>query len=108
MNQHTLEVMPANSLWALRERIDATLAQKLVSEKKELERRLARLIGNPRLIGNQRIRRPYPPVHPKYFNPENPAQTWSGRGLKPRWFLAQLEKGHSAEELRLQSNPMAA
>jgi len=34
--------MPVDSLWMLREKIDALLASKL-SEKRELERRLARL-----------------------------------------------------------------
>ncbi len=52
MNERTLEVMPVNSLWMLREKIDALLASKLISEKEELERRLARLTGT-----QQKIRR---------------------------------------------------
>ena len=103
MNERTLEVMPVNMLWALREKLDATLASKLLSEKRELERRLARLTG-----GNQKIRRPYPKVHPKYFNPENPSETWSGRGLKPKWFAAQLEVGRSVKDLSLSDRAMAA
>ena len=103
MNERTLEVMPVNMLWALREKIDAMLASKLISEKQELERRLARLTGS-----QQKIRRPYPQVHPKYFNPENPSQTWSGRGLKPRWFAAQLETGRTANDLLLDDRAMAA
>jgi len=96
MNERTLEVMPADTLWALREKIDRMLPAKLVAEKHELERRLAKLTG-----GHQKIRRPYPQVHPKYFNPENPSQTWAGRGLTPRWFSVQLEGGRSAEDLRI-------
>jgi DNA-binding protein H-NS len=103
MNERTLEIMPINMLWALRERIDATLASKLISEKQELERRLARLT-----VAQQKIRRPYPQVHPKYFNPENPSQTWSGRGLKPRWFAAQLEAGRNVRELVLHDRSIAA
>jgi DNA-binding protein H-NS len=96
MNERTLEVMPVNMLWALREKIDATLAAKLLSEKQELERRLARLAG-----AQHKTRRPYPQVHPKYFNPENPSQTWSGRGLRPRWLSGQLSGGKSIEDLRI-------
>jgi len=103
MNERTLEVMPVNSLWMLREKIDALLASKLISEKEELERRLARLTGT-----QQKIRRPYPHVHPKYFNPENPSQKWSGRGLKPRWFAAQIEAGRSVGELALHDHSIAA
>lgn len=35
----------------------------------------------------------------KYANPANPADTWSGRGRKPRWFSEALAAGKSAEEL---------
>ena len=99
MNERTLEVlevMPVNTLWALREKLDAMLASKLRSERQELERRLARLGG-----GSQKIRRPYPKVRAKYCNPGNPSETWSGRGLKPKWFAAQLEIGRTAEDLLL-------
>jgi DNA-binding protein H-NS len=98
MNERTLEVMPVNSLWMLREKIDALLASKLISEKQELERRLARVSGQ-----NQKFRRPYPKVHPKYRNPERPDETWSGRGHQPRWFVAQLRAGNTAENLSVSS-----
>jgi len=29
----------------------------------------------------------------KYRNPENPKQTWSGRGRRPAWYNDALEKG---------------
>jgi DNA-binding protein H-NS len=96
MNERTLAVMPINSLWMLREKIDALLASRLVSEKEELERRLARVTGQ-----NQKVRLPYPKVHPKYRNPERPDQTWSGRVHQPRWFIAQLRAGNAAENLRI-------
>jgi DNA-binding protein H-NS len=31
-------------------------------------------------------------VAPKYRNPADPSQTWSGRGRQPRWFNAALRK----------------
>lgn len=36
---------------------------------------------------------------PKYRNPDNPAETWSGRGRKPRWFEQALQRGFSAESM---------
>ena len=101
MNERTLEVMPVDSLWMLREKIDALLASKLISEKEELERRLARVTGQ-----NQNLRRPYPKVHQKYRNPERPDETWSGRGKQPRWFIAQLQAGNAVENLRISSPAM--
>jgi DNA-binding protein H-NS len=102
MNERSLEVMAANMPWALRERIDATLASKLISEKQEFERRLARVASG------HKVRRRYPQVHPKYVNPDNPSQTWSGRGLKPRWFRLQLEAGRSVNNLLIGEPGMAA
>jgi DNA-binding protein H-NS len=32
-------------------------------------------------------------VAPKYRNPQDASQTWSGRGLKPRWMVAALKGG---------------
>jgi len=49
-------------------------------------------------------------VAPKYRNPENPAQTWSGRGTHPVWFNQALKKkGVTAESLLIAgASPKAA
>lgn len=36
---------------------------------------------------------------PKYRNPENPAQTWTGKGTRPGWFLAAQERGITPEDM---------
>lgn len=38
---------------------------------------------------------------PKYFNPEDPNETWTGRGRKPRWFDAALRAGKRPEDLAI-------
>jgi len=38
-------------------------------------------------------------IKPKYQNPENPSETWTGRGHKPKWMKALLENGKSLEEM---------
>ena len=35
-------------------------------------------------------------VAPKYRNPKNPAETWTGRGRTPRW-IAAATKGNKAK-----------
>lgn len=35
----------------------------------------------------------------KYANPANAADTWSGRGRKPRWFSEAMAKGKKPEDL---------
>lgn len=41
------------------------------------------------------------PVAPKYANPANKSETWSGRGRKPRWFEAALKAGKSVKDLSI-------
>lgn len=38
---------------------------------------------------------------PKYRNPENPAQTWTGKGRKPKWLTAALKSGKSLDDLEI-------
>ena len=35
---------------------------------------------------------------PKYRNPENPQETWAGRGLKPFWLRQLMKKGRKLNE----------
>ena len=37
----------------------------------------------------------------KYRDPENPSATWTGRGRKPNWVVAALERGMSLDELSI-------
>ncbi len=39
------------------------------------------------------------PVAPKYANPMNPSETWTGRGRKPLWVQAALNQGKSLDSL---------
>jgi len=38
---------------------------------------------------------------PRYRNPENPDQTWSGRGRRPRWVHDAEAAGRSLDDLRI-------
>ena len=41
------------------------------------------------------------PVAAKYRNPENPDQTWSGRGRQPAWYKNALEYGTDPDTLAI-------
>jgi DNA-binding protein H-NS len=48
-------------------------------------------------------------VAPKYQNPSNQAQTWSGRGKRPFWFVEALKRrGVTADSLLIAAAPKAA
>ncbi|GLQ92301.1 H-NS histone family protein [Dyella acidisoli] len=38
-------------------------------------------------------------VAPKYRNPADPEQTWSGRGKRPRWFNDALKAGKKEKDM---------
>ena len=38
-------------------------------------------------------------VKPKYANPDNPEQTWTGRGRRPKWIVSALNSGMRVDDL---------
>jgi DNA-binding protein H-NS len=96
-----LKSMSLDKLVALRNQVEDVLAAKVVDQKRTLESELSKLTrfqgGNGRskfVLG----RGAKGPVAPKYRNPENPSETWAGRGLKPRWLSAALKSGKTQED----------
>jgi DNA-binding protein H-NS len=104
MKQRELKLMSTDELWMLHEKIAATLAAKIVAEKEVLEERL-RLVRRVRVEQTVRTpeRRPYPIVFPKFRNPEEPSETWAGRGKQPRWLTSQLRSGKQIDDFRIKS-----
>src|SRR5690242_6828905 len=93
MTQSTLNALSIDELWALRERVAADLAARLIAERNTLEFRLKQLTPSQAEIEPSTERRPYPKVFPKFRNPDRPSETWAGRGKQPRWLTAQLRTG---------------
>jgi DNA-binding protein H-NS len=40
-------------------------------------------------------------VKPKYRNPANRSETWTGRGLRPRWMVAAMKGGKKLEDFAI-------
>jgi DNA-binding protein H-NS len=95
-----LESISLDELWALHEDVSALLVKKITAEKLELELRLSQLRGKSDTKENV-SRRPYPKVLPKYQNPAEPSETWSGRGKQPKWISAQLKSGKKLDDLTI-------
>jgi DNA-binding protein H-NS len=107
-NKLNLGAMSVDEMWQLHEDLGRALSVRLTTEKRQLEKRLAQLrreneIRRSETDGGQaskgaRERRKYPRVLPKYRNPDESSETWSGRGKQPRWLVAALKSGHTIEE----------
>ncbi|MCK1422230.1 H-NS histone family protein [Bradyrhizobium sp. 180] len=98
MDTAHLNSLSLDELWILHEQVTASLTQKMLVQKAKLEERLHRMGLAGEATRLDRKRRPYPPVRPKYRNPKNPAETWSGRGRLPRWLRPQLRGGGKLDE----------
>ena len=98
-----LKTMSAAKLQALKSQVDAAITAKVTERRREIESELSKLGG---ISGGGKRGRPpgrgrMGAVAPKYRNPENPTETWAGRGLKPRWLTAAIKGGKSLEDFAI-------
>ena len=99
-----LKSMSIDALVGLRGKIDAMLTSKVADERRSLESELVKLSrvemgsGRSKAAFGRGVRGK---VAPKYRNPENPAETWAGRGLTPRWLAAALKSGKKLEDFSI-------
>ena len=91
--------MSVKELWGIYEQISKLLEAKMLGEKEVLEQRLISL--HPATADRLKTRRPYPPVVPKFENPDKPSQVWSGRGKRPHWVTEKLASGLALEDLSI-------
>jgi DNA-binding protein H-NS len=91
--------MSVDELWEIYEEISKLLEAKIRAEKKMLELRLIDL--QPAKTDRPNGHRPYPPVVPKFANPDDPSQVWSGRGKQPQWVKEKLASGLALEDLSI-------
>jgi DNA-binding protein H-NS len=94
-----LRSMSIDKLSKLRDQVDTLLAAKVTDERRALQAQLGKLsrygAGASPLKGYRGGVRGT--VAPKYRNPDNPSETWAGRGLRPRWLAAALKSGKKLE-----------
>jgi len=99
MSAMALKSMSVAKLQGLGEKVDAAISEKVNARRAELETELSRLHLVDGRGGAKATRRggPRGPVAPKYRDPKDPSQTWSGRGLRPRWLTAAIKSGKKIE-----------
>ncbi len=123
MSEHDLKELAhltAEQLIALRKAAEKEFENKIKQEVKELKKRaefLAAQLGTtvaemlelnkkPRATKVTKKRKSRKgkrgKVAPKYRNPENAAETWTGRGRQPVWVREYIEKGGKLEDLLIQ------
>jgi len=96
-----LKSMSIDKLSKLRSQVDAALSTRVIEERRNLQSQLGKLshLSGSGLKGGRGG--PRGAVAPKYRNPENPGETWAGRGLRPRWLAAALKSGKKLEDFSI-------
>jgi DNA-binding protein H-NS len=98
MAKINLKSMTAIELIDLRASIDAVLSAKVKGERKALEAKLhslSRFGDGASRNGRRKHALAGKKIAPKYRGPDG--QTWTGRGLKPRWLVEALKGGKKIE-----------
>jgi DNA-binding protein H-NS len=96
-----LKSMSLDRLVDLRDQVNSTLSAKVVDHRRLLETELSKL---GRFQGRAKSKSAFGrgsargSVAPKYRNPQNPSETWAGRGLKPRWMAAAIKTGKKMDD----------
>jgi DNA-binding protein H-NS len=95
-----LKSMSLDKLVILKTQVEAALNSKVAAERRALQEGLSKLSrfqsgARSKLAFGRGARGP---VAPKYRNPENAAETWAGRGLKPRWLATAIKSGKKQED----------
>jgi DNA-binding protein H-NS len=96
-----LKSMSIDRLRSLRDRVEMALKGKVTDQRRAIESQLAtlgRFQGGKGLLKSGPGRGIRGPVAPKYRNPENPAETWAGRGLKPKWLTVAIKAGKKPDD----------
>ena len=102
--------LPLEDLVELQVEITKLISQKQIEQKVKLAEKFKKLaeqsglnlsdiVWDEQEKANKKPERKKKKYHPKYYNPENPEQTWTGLGMKPRWVRALLEQGKTMEDL---------
>ena len=107
MAKDDLEGMNVKDFRELLHRIDAHIVNRMKTEKQDLKAKMEALAAEVGLslddvFGGSRGKVSRAPVAAKYRNPDNHAETWSGRGRRPIWMAEKLTKrGVSIEDFAI-------
>jgi DNA-binding protein H-NS len=90
----TIRSMTFDELVKMRAKIDTAIEQRLAGERRDLVKALEKLrlkanLGPTARLSPLRGRK----IAPRYSNPKNSQETWTGRGRRPRWLVAALKRG---------------
>lgn len=103
--ERTLESLTVQELIVVKKLVDRLINSQQKNAKKQLQNKIQDLVKSHGLDIEMLVWKPeesakkkkqYPP---KYQNPKNPSEVWTGLGKRPKWVVAILAEGVKLEEL---------
>ncbi|MCE8512123.1 H-NS histone family protein [Ruegeria pomeroyi] len=103
---HDLSGMTRKELINLRDKVDAAIKTAEQRERQEALKAAEKAAAEfgfslAELSGETRKSTKGTKAQPKYRNPANPEQTWSGRGRKPQWVHDAIQSGADISDLEI-------
>ncbi|MBU2533221.1 MAG: H-NS histone family protein [Alphaproteobacteria bacterium] len=103
MRQVNVDKLSLKELMELDLKVQKAIAVAKERERAELKAKIEKMVAESGfavsdLFGTGRGAQKGRTVAPKYVNPDNASETWTGRGRKPKWLVAKLNKGGSLDK----------
>ncbi|MGE0701007.1 MAG: H-NS family nucleoid-associated regulatory protein [Hyphomicrobiaceae bacterium] len=101
-----VDKLPLKELLDLEARVKKAIGAAREREKSEVRQEMMALaqkrgLSITEIFGGTRGGAKGGKVAIKYRNPDNPDDTWTGRGRQPKWLVAALKKGAKVEDFAL-------
>ena len=95
--------MSVKELRELQAKVSDALDKARVTRKRELKAKVKTMVEKEgftldELFGERKAGGRKTIGVPKYRNPEDPSQTWTGKGKRPNWMNVLLKKGRKKDE----------
>ncbi len=108
-NPVDLDAMSLDELRSLVSDAEVAMARQLQERRREVVAQMRELAASAgiqiEIIADASFRRHRSAViAPRYRNPANPEQTWSGRGKRPQWFVDSVNAGVDPASMELPSS----
>lgn len=91
-----IKSMTLNELLKVKTKIESAIFLRIDRERKDLTKAMVRVEAaseknarRMKTLGRKPRKARKLPI--RFRNPENPEETWAGRGLRPRWLVAALK-----------------
>ena len=101
-----IDKLSLKELVSLHGKVKSAIVEARTRERSDVKKKLAELAETSgfslsELFGGMRVGKKKLVGIAKYANPEDEADTWTGRGRKPNWLVTRLKKGAKLSEFEI-------